>query len=218
MSDIDLDFRPAGYFWPLSLASHLLGTVKGAVRQYHIPSLIGQNRLDELEDWLAHESLPDEVRTATGRVHPILMGGEYLPNLLKGEVEIARISLRSVTGDVISVRAARGNRRIRHRIVDEYNCETLNGVTRRTSIRPLTLGQLERFIEGSSGGMDIVRRNIPYGGGDPKEYEKFLRATSPFYPELTALYQQRFDELVKAERIESEDDFVEQERAVHAQR
>jgi hypothetical protein len=216
MSVINLDFRPVGYFWPLSLGSHLLGTVKGAVRQNHIHSLIEQNRLDELSDWLAHESLPDEVRTATGRVHPILMGGEYLPNLHKVEVEIARISLKSVTGDVISVRAARGKRRIRYRIIDEYNGETLSGVTRRTSTRPLTLGQLEKFIEGSSGGMDIVRRNIFVRGGYAEECKGFLHASSPFYPGLTALYQQRFDELVEAERIGSEDDFGERKGAEHA--
>jgi len=216
MSAIDLNFRPAGYFWPLSLASHLLGTVKGVVRQNHIRTLIEENRLDELENWLAHESLSDEVRKSTGRVHPILMGGEYLPNLHKVEVEIARISLESVTGDVISVRAARGKRRIRYHIIDEYDGETLNGVTRRTSTRPLTLGQLERFIEGSSGGMNIVRRNIPDDAADLKKYEGFLRATSPFYPDLTTLYQQRFDELVEAEHIGSEEDCVEREGTEHA--
>ena len=47
------------------------------------------------------------------------MGGEYLPPLRKGEVEIARISLESTTDDQISIRARRGRERIRCRVVDE---------------------------------------------------------------------------------------------------
>ena len=89
------------------------------------------------------------------------MGGRaHLSKLHKCEVEIARVSLRSVTADVISVRATRGKGRIRYRIVDEYNGETLTGITTRTSINPLTLGQLENFIEGAGSGMDIIRRNF----------------------------------------------------------
>ena len=55
-----------------------------------------------------------------GRLHPSNMGGEYLPLLRKGEVEIARISLQSVTADQISIRARRLSKRIGYRIVDEY--------------------------------------------------------------------------------------------------
>ena len=40
MVHIKLDFRPAGYFWPLDLAVHLLATVKGTERRKYIQSLI----------------------------------------------------------------------------------------------------------------------------------------------------------------------------------
>ena len=50
----------------------------------------------------------------------MFMGGEYLPPVKKGEVEIARISLESVSGDQISVRARRSGGRISYSIVDEY--------------------------------------------------------------------------------------------------
>jgi hypothetical protein len=89
--------RPVGYFWPLDLATHLPATVKGAERRKHIQSLIDTNRLDLLEDLVAHSSLDPEVREFTGRIHPRLIGGEYLPNLLASEVEIARITLASTS-------------------------------------------------------------------------------------------------------------------------
>ena len=200
MSAIDFDFRPTGYFWPHTLATHLLATVKGAVRQQHIRTLIEANRLDELEDWLAKQSLTETERRATGRIHPMFMGGEYLSDLRKREIEIARISLQSTTGDVISVRAFRGKGPFRYRVVDEYNGETLTSKTTRISKRPLTLGELEKFIEGAGAGIEIVRFNIQYGDGDPESCRNFLSAMSPFYPELDALYELRFEELAKSMR------------------
>jgi hypothetical protein len=219
MSAIDFGFRPTGYFWPHTLATHLLATVKGAVRQRHIRSLIEEDRLGELEDWLAKQSLTETERHATGRIHPMLMGGEYLSDLRKREIEIARISLQSTTGDVISVRAFNGKGPIRYRIVDEYNGETLMGKTTRTSKRPLTLGQLEKFIEGAGAGIGIVRFNIQYGDGDPESCRNFLSATSPFYPELDALYELRFDELAKSLKrdIDEDEDATEGEAALSAQ-
>lgn len=204
MSSIDLLYRPAGYFWPMSLAYHLLGTVKGAARQNHIHALIAEDRLEELEGWAAVESLPEPRRRELGRIHPMLMGGEYLPDLRKNEVEIARISLMSVTGDVTSIRATRGKSRIRYRVVDEYGDERRDGLrgriqdlANRTSTRPLTLGELEQFIEAAGAGMDYIRLNLS-SGTDPESLLGFLTATSPYYPDLTKLYDQRFDELIAA--------------------
>ncbi|MBK8320987.1 MAG: hypothetical protein IPL05_21580 [Betaproteobacteria bacterium] len=179
--EIDLKFRPAGYFWPLSLATHLLSRVKGAERQRQIRQLIAQGKLNEVDAWLAAESLSDASRVQLGRCHPSLMGGEYLPDLRLNEVEIARISLLSVTGDVISVRATQGKRRIYYRIVDEYEGDSVPEHSRRTSIKPLTLSQLERFIERASAGMDIIYFNWSHGE-EIDSLPAFLTATSPFYP------------------------------------
>lgn len=126
---IDLDFRPAGYFWPMDLATHLLATVKGAERRKYIQSLIDANRLDLLEDMVASSSLAADVRQLTGRIHPRFMGGEYLPDQVRGEVEIARVTLASTLQDVVSVRARKGKSRIRYRVVDEYEGQTLSEVT-----------------------------------------------------------------------------------------
>ena len=48
------------------------------------------------------------------------MSGEYLPDFDGDEVEIARVTLASVTGDVISIRARGQHALIHYRIVDEY--------------------------------------------------------------------------------------------------
>jgi hypothetical protein len=70
------------------------------------------------------------------------MGGEYLPDLLPNEVVIARITIASTTQDVTSVYARRGKKRIRYRVVDEYDGDTLSGKNTRTSTLPLTPREL----------------------------------------------------------------------------
>jgi len=189
-TSFDLNYRPASYFWPHSLETHLLASVKGAARQQHIRLLIDQGRMRELDAWIAAESLGCNDRRDLGRIHPSLMGGEYLPDLRRNEVEIARISLRSVTADVISVRATKGRYRIYYRIVDEYGGDNTGEHKTRSSIRPLTLGQLEEFIERASAGMGFIYYNYE-GGSDLEELKHFITATSPFYSELEALYQAR---------------------------
>lgn len=65
---------------------------------------------------------------------------------MPGEVEIARITLRSTTGDVVSVRARRGDRRIEYRVVDEY--ETSFTFQPQLSQEPLMLGEIVNMIDG----------------------------------------------------------------------
>jgi len=202
--EIDLDYSPAGYFWPLDLATHLLATVKGAERRKHIQSLIDANRLDVLEDLVAHSSLDPEVREFTGRIHPRFMGGEYLPNLLPGEVEIARVTLASTTQDVVSIRARKGKNRIRYRVVDEYEGETLSEFTQRTSVHPLTLGQLVAFLDRAWSVREVVTMNEMQC--DVDEMRDFVSVSSPFYQHLATYYDQCFVEWAsECEKPEDED-------------
>jgi hypothetical protein len=53
------------------------------------------------------------------------MSGEYLPDFEGDEVEIARVTLASATGDIISIRGRHEGGRIHYRIVDEYDDETV---------------------------------------------------------------------------------------------
>ena len=84
---------------------------------------------------------------AKGELPPSWMDGEYLPDYLPGEVEIARIVLESVTQDVVSIRARRRGsvRRIVYRVVDQFGSEF--DFSPRSSRRPLSHGRLARLID-----------------------------------------------------------------------
>jgi hypothetical protein len=197
---IDLDYRPTGHFWPLTLATHLLATVKGAERRKYIQGLIDAGRLDLLDAELGRASLDRDLRAATGRIHPWLMGGEYLPDALPGEVEIARVTLASTTQDVVSVRARRGKRRIRYRVVDEYGGETLTGRRERTSVRPLSLGALVDFLDGAWPMREVVTMNDMEC--DVGAMRSFISVSSPFYSDLATYYDRCFVEWAAECRME----------------
>jgi hypothetical protein len=191
---IDLSFRPRTYFWPLGLETHLLTRIKGAERKAELKRLIDAGRLDEISDFLAQSGLTDVERQALGRIYPAFMGGEYLPDLTNDEVEIARITIASTTQDVTSVFARRGKNRIRYRVVDEYDGDTLSGSNVRTSVRPLTLGELETFLNGAWSIFGVLAMNF---GGDGYDLEQMLNfvvsVDSQFYPQIGELYQRRIE-------------------------
>jgi hypothetical protein len=192
VAGIDLQFRPASYFWPLNLETHLLSRIKGAERKAALQLLIDTQLLDAIPDLLAHSALNDAERQALGRIHPDFMGGEYLPDLLQTEVQIARITIASVTQDVTCVYARRGKNRIRYRVVDEYDGNTPCGRHTRTSARPLTLSELEAFFNGAWSIFDVLAMNFGGSGYDPDELLGFVVAVeSEFYPQIGELYARR---------------------------
>ncbi len=174
--------------------------IKGDARRNYLNSLVdsGQptnRRPEDLADSLSHEH-----RRAAGIVHPSLMGGEYLPDCLRGEVEIARIMMASATRDVQSIRARPlppGNRRIRYRVVDEYNAEyTLD---RSYSLRPLTLVALTRLMERAWYEGNYQRLVVGFlefsadCGADADAYRHFLTISSDVHPELSACHEERIE-------------------------
>ena len=185
---IDLDYRPASYFWPHGLATHLLARVKGATRKAALKNLIDAGRLDEVPAVLAKSALSEEERRAIGRIHPALMGGEYLPDLDRTEIEIARISIRSTTADVTSLYARRGGSCIHYRVVDEYGGDTLTGDNERSSDKPLTLGELVEFFTATWPFMGVLEMNYE---GDLERKLGFFSGQSAFYGEFDALLRQR---------------------------
>jgi len=98
---IDMNFRPDSY-WD---EDALLANVKGEFRRRQILQAINDGEVDEIPPPILADSLPEHLRDFTGSIHPMLMGGEYLPDYENSEVEIARVALDSTTCDVISVRA-----------------------------------------------------------------------------------------------------------------
>jgi len=195
---IDLDFRPRDYFWARDHDLALPSDIAGHERREMVKRLIAAGK--EVPDGLDANRLDPELRGAWGAMHPMNMGGEYLPPMLDGEVEIARISLRSTTGDQISVRARRSGDRIRYRIADEYSENGENYVPHpRTSTRRLTMGELVKMIDGSTdeGGAAIgaLSCNLEHAS-DPRRLEDFVTVESDFYPELGRYYGARCRQLV----------------------
>jgi hypothetical protein len=199
---IDLCFRPRSYFWPLEVETHLLARIKGAQRRAELQSLLTSGPHGDIPDLLAKSGLSESERQVLGQVHPAFMGGEYLPDLAQSEVEIARITIASVTQDVTSVVARRGKHRIYYRVVDEYGGETLAGVTRRTSNNPLTMAQLETFFNGAWSIFDVLDMNFADNGYPTAAIRAFVAASSCFYPQLGSLYAQRIAAWVRERRRE----------------
>jgi hypothetical protein len=199
---IDLSFRPPTYFWPLGLETHLLARIKGAERKAAVKAWIAAGCIGHIPDFFAQSSLGDEQRQALGRIHPAFMGGEYLPEMLDTEVEIARITA-SVTQDVTSVFARRSKHRIRYRIVDEYEGDTLSGRITRTSARPLTLGELEVFFNSAWSIFDVLAMNFAWRGYDHEQMQGFVVGVqSEFYPQIGRLYELRIEAWGAARRAE----------------
>jgi len=191
VSDVDLAFRPKAYFGPLPLTTHLLARTTGAERKSALRRLIAAGRIAEASA-LASSKLSVIDREALGRLHPAFMGGEYLPDLKPAEVEIARITIASVTRDVTSVYARRGRQRIYYRVVDDYAGETLAPKRTRTSRQPLTLGELEAFFSVAWSLYDVLAINFGHGGHDVDEILSFVVGVeSAFYPQIGMLYAKR---------------------------
>ena len=191
---IDLNFRPASYFWPLDLATHLLSRVKGAERKAALQRLIEGGDLGRVPEFLVSSGLPDADRRVIGRLHPAFMGGEYLPDMAEREVEIVRITIASVTQDVTSVYAKRGKNRIYYRVVDEYDGDTLSEKRTRVSMRPLSLGELEVFFSGAWSIFDVLAMNFGGDGHDMAKMQAFVGSVeSQFYPQIGMLYRARIE-------------------------
>lgn len=195
-NSIDLTFRPLSYWAPPDPASAVLQNIKGQMRRRMVRDFLDGTApaiLGDIDPDLLADEVDDHTRRFLGRLHPSWMGGEYLPGYGSGEVEIARIALKSTTGDVISFRARRRTPAspIRYRVVDEY--ETPYTPTRRTSRRPLTLRQLIRFID--EAGTGVTSEEYPFveslieNGADGDI--SFATVESMVYPELQRYYEER---------------------------
>jgi hypothetical protein len=137
-----------------------------------------------------HRLLDEAMKKAWGRIHPSHMGGEYLPPLRKGEVEIARISLESTTADQISVRARRVRERIRYRVVDEY--KDLTYVCHPASSEsPLSLRELIALMESASDGGSIIFPLLAMNcrGHISNDLSTFITVSSDFYADLGRYYR-----------------------------
>lgn len=196
--DIDYDFRPRSYCEDADELAALLRNVKGTNRRQMIRDYWEAGRIDELSEGLLSDSLTSEnaepgLLEQLGSIHPTFMGGEYLPDYRRNEVEIARIELQSTLGDVISVRARPKGQRIAYSIWDEYDGEF--EVSPASSKKPLTLGQVISMIDDAgqqSLAVDFTLMNYPLGNYSLDQLPQvtaFTTVESLFYPKLPIHYQ-----------------------------
>jgi len=176
------------YFLPPDLEGLLLARIKGTARRAELKRLLDAGQMDQVRTLVAKAKLSDDERKTLSGIHPLFMGGEYLPNQEGNEVEIARIEINSVSYDVTSVYARQQASGIRYRVVDEYEGQTLTGPPTRRSAKPLTLGELEKFFMGAWSLQEVLEGNFDE---DVDQMLRFFRATSAFYPDLDRLLRQR---------------------------
>jgi hypothetical protein len=133
----NLNYRPTSY-WAAGDTRSRIHRIKGQDRKETAWSALSNGEPEQLADPEFDQNLPDDIREFRGSIHPQLMGGEYLPDFVGNEVEIARVSLASVTGDVISIRARFEAGRVHYSIMDEYEDETVFHYAPTDSAGPLS--------------------------------------------------------------------------------
>jgi hypothetical protein len=155
--------------------------VKGELLRRRLSQALDTEASDAAQEALQTPGVTGALQRSLERVHPAFLGGNYLPDTSKGEVEIARIVIDSTTWDVTCVYAKQEEGRIRYRVVDEYNGDTLAGETTMLSDAPLTLRELTDFFFGAWSLFDAVEWNCE---GDLDGQLDFFCASSEFYPEF----------------------------------
>lgn len=222
---IDLSFRPSAKLFPL-----LLSRVKGTVRRNELMKAMEEERLEDLPEQFLQSALSNEQRSGSAAIHPALMGGEYLPDFLKDEVEVARIELASSTADVISVRMRPTRKGLVYRVVDEYGngggaeeddadgelvddeyvddeSESMVDSTPLVSKIPLSLAELGEFVMEAAQVEEIIARNEFYTVDEALE---FISGSSVYYPEF-GLYLDAYITGVMPENEDEEEDEEEDE-------
>jgi hypothetical protein len=199
---IQLDFRPETYFGPCDPQERLLRSIKGTQRRAYVREMVDQHRADEVPRELMQPSLPPDLRRSYGAQDPSFSGGEYLPDLEPGEVEIARVTLASTYFDVIGVYAREANGQIHYRAVDEHQGDLLGEETESSSTRPLTLDELVECVLTASDLFGIRDMDFPSDDGPPDQI--FFAASSEFYPDFEALLRERVEHWVRVFRDQAE--------------
>ncbi len=204
---IDYGFRPQSYWLDRDVLQALLRNIKGAERRKMIKSYYKNGNFQELEESFSKISLSDEERFRLASIHPMFMGGEYLPDYERDETEIARIELNSTMADVISIRACIDEgETIEYSVVDEHDGKF--NLWTEWSDKPFSLSELVDFIdrtelEGSSySGLSLSFNNSNAECMDKEDLVGFTTISSEIYPDLEDHYGKVFTEWAGVEVLE----------------
>lgn len=211
-SRLDLEFCPTSYWELDDPIQAIVADIKGEERRRRVLAALESGTHGDLPPAILEPLLDKEIRQAWGKIHPLHMGGEYLPGSLIGETTIARVSLMSTTGDVLELRARPVPAGIGYRIVDEY--DTHFWLPFETTQEPLTAGELVRLLDESHGmcvhcGTGIVMPVLVmnFGRGPRRDEDgelwqrralTFAKVQSRFYPEMEGWYKKRIESWVNS--------------------
>lgn len=156
------------------------------------------------------------------------MPSRYLPPYLSEEVEIARVTVKTVMGNIISIRARKetdGN--IHYRVVDEYYDDPgREGYKCNVEMteEPLTLGELisimdnvesEDYLCETWHGVTEVHREREWDlisdDADPASLIDYVNVTSEFYPQIQEYYEEEAKTWVE-NKLQSSFDGIEEKR------
>jgi hypothetical protein len=138
---------------------------------------------------------------------------EVLPGMADGEVEIVLIRMRSVLGDLMSLRVRREDGRLCYRMVDEYewSCDMPSPQCE----QPLTFGELVGMLKNFRmsehdglffpSGWDNCMESFDLIGGWDGVCE-FYVVESDFYDGLQDWYLEQFEQWAVAKRAEWDED------------
>jgi len=156
----------------------ILRRIKGDYRRTFVEEgRVGDSIDDIPEEWLLH-NLSMSLRDFLDTQHPTFRGGEDLPDLNDGEVEIARLSAHSFHNEVTSLRATRlDDHRFTLRIVDEDYLDQPPFVLPQTEFNePLTAQQIVKLFQETD--------------PPPTDLLEEWQMSSFFYPDLDAVAQE----------------------------
>jgi hypothetical protein len=138
--------QPIDYFAPpKSLEQAILRRIKGAARRALVAEQIKQHGLDSIPIELTTQSLDDLRGAWWKKMGWRACGGEDLPDLDKSEIEIVRIRyVDTIHGEVTSLRAKREGKRIKLRLLDEYETDFV--LPKSTISRPFEAAELIQFL------------------------------------------------------------------------
>jgi hypothetical protein len=207
------DVRPDSYWDVGDPVVAITASIRGELRRRLVTDLLtGEAERHGVGAWelegfsLDADLLADETEEGAlerrCRIHPWFRGGEHLPALLPGEVEIARVVVWKADLLIVSVRARRdADGTIRYRVVDEIGTRYCHHP--RQSAAPLTALELVRFIDGlrvhgwrfiTSDFVQTLRCDhmaAPESGQDLRRAARLVTVSSPFYPGIGDLYALR---------------------------
>jgi hypothetical protein len=207
MKKYNYDFRPISYFGPKGLKDHYGTTIKGQKRK----ELVQENiEIENVPGVIKSQSLSEDLISNFASIHPSYMSGEYLPELEKDELEIARIIAKNATEDVISIRVRNINNKYNYTIVDEYQDDlALQYIFSPTeSNETLTFRQLINFIDScivkessqsETHHVGLVLGDLEhiYKWGYDDDLEDFFKVESVFYKDISQYYEERINCLIK---------------------